>query len=81
MPVEMKMTPKPDAEDRPEVRHARKVDNLKEQCKTCKLWKPKTPTKDCDIRRKLVTDDSEVAWKHRHLFFTGNRCKMYKEAK
>ena len=75
--MEMVVVRKPSDEDTPEARHAREVDALKAQCETCKLWKPKTPTKDCDIRRKLVKDDSPVAWKHRHLFLTGNKCKMY----
>lgn len=75
-PAEIRITP---ANNTPKERHAREVENLAAQCNRCKLWKPKTPTKDCDVRRKLVTQDSEVAWKHRHLFFNGNKCKMFKE--
>lgn len=83
MPVEMRVNRIPDDEDRPEVRHAREVDKLKEQCDRCKLKRPDTPTKDCAIRVKLVVDDSEVGWKHRHLFLDGLKCKMHqpKEAK
>ena len=66
-------------------KHAREVDRLREQCSICKLWRPDTPTRDCDVRRKLVTYDSDVAWKHKHLFFNepGMHCKMFqpKEAK
>ena len=72
------------AETQAEI-HAREIDRLREQCSTCRRWKPNTPTKDCDIRKKLVTDDNQVAWKHKHLFFhqPGMHCKMYqpKEAK
>lgn len=68
----------PSDEDRPEVRHAREVDRLKEQCNNCKLWRPNTPTKDCAVREKLVTKDSEVGWKNKYLFLTdGNTCKMF----
>ena len=53
-------------------------DALNEQCHKCKLRRPDTPTKDCNIRRKLITEQSPVAWKHKHLFFVqGNKCKMF----
>jgi len=79
MPVKIEVTPLLNDEDRPEVKHAREVDALKAQCDKCKLWKPKTPTKDCAIRKKLITDDSEIGWKHRHLFLNGLKCKMFQE--
>lgn len=76
MVVEIKL--KQIDDDNPSIKHAREVDDLKEQCETCKLWKPSTPTKDCAIREKLVKKDSEVAWKNRHLFMHANgRCKMH----
>ena len=82
MPVEMKTSKLPSEEDRPEVRHAREIDNLKMQCDRCKLKKPNTPSKDCAIRIKLIVNDSKVGWKNKHLFFNqpGNHCKMFKEA-
>lgn len=65
----------------PQEVHAREVDNLREQCERCEMNRPKTPTKDCDVKIKLVQKDSQVAWKHKHLFFNGNKCKMFKEKK
>ena len=59
--------------------HARKVDDLRDQCSTCKLNRPGTPTKDCAVRIKLVVDDSPVGWKHEDLFLDHGRCKMRKE--
>ena len=54
-------------------------DALNEQCHECKLRRPDTPTKDCNVRRKLIVEKSPVAWKHKHLFFVGkNKCKMFK---
>lgn len=77
--MEMTIHKLPDEEDRPEVKHAREIDALKEQCGICKLYKPSTPTKDCDVRRKLVKEDSPVAWKHKHLFLhTNGHCKMHR---
>lgn len=51
---------------------------LKEQCDTCKLGKKEIgPRSGCDVKKKLVIDRSEVAWKHKHLFFKQNgECKM-----
>lgn len=65
-----------------EQKHVRELYELAEQCKQCKFRRPKTPTKDCNIHRKLVVEDSPVAWKHRHLFLYngGNVCKMFKAA-
>jgi len=79
MVVEMSIHKMPDDEDRPEVKHAREIDKLKEQCDRCKLKKPNTPTKDCAVRLKLVVNDSEVGWKHRNLFLNGIKCKMFQE--
>lgn len=79
MVVEMSIHKMPDDEDRPEVRHAREIDKLKEQCDRCKLKKPNTPTKDCAVRLKLVVNDSKVGWKHRNLFLNGIKCKMFQE--
>lgn len=60
-----------------------KADKLDEQCKRCKLGDVKIgPKSGCEIRKKLVIDRSEVAWKHEHLFFDNKRrCKMFKENK
>lgn len=62
---------------------ARNVDRLKEQCEECKLGKKDIgPRSGCEIRKKLVIDQSEVAWKHKHLFFDGNgKCKMFQPKK
>lgn len=65
----------------PEEQHALEIDNLRQQCAVCSLNKPKTPTKDCDIKIKLTVNDSSVAWKHKHLFFNGQHCKMFKGIK
>lgn len=78
MAVEMRVNKLPDEEDRPEVKHAREVDRLAEQCSICKLRKPNTPTKDCAVRIKLVVQDSEVGWSKKHLFLhTDGHCKMF----
>lgn len=78
-PVRISLNKIPSEEDKPEVKHAREIDILKEQCNQCKLWRPSTPTKDCAVREKLVKNDSEVAWKHRHLFLNGLKCKMFQK--
>lgn len=78
MPVEMKINKLPDDEDKPEVRHAREVDMLNQQCHVCKLRKPDTPTKDCAVRIKLVVQDSKIGWDKKHLFLHSNgHCKMF----
>jgi len=53
---------------------------LKEQCDGCKLGtKPIGPRSGCEVKKKLVVDKSEVAWKHKHLFFDSyGNCKMFK---
>ena len=80
MSLEMKATKLPSEEDTPKVKHAREVDKLRQQCDVCDMNRPKTPTKDCAIKHKLVINDSEVGWKHRHLFLNVNgSCKMFKE--
>ena len=53
-------------------------DRLNDMCHACKLRRPETPTKDCNIRRKLIVEQSPVAWKHKHLFFVNGKCKMFK---
>lgn len=54
-------------------------DNLNEQCHACKLRRPETPTKDCNIRVKLIVNKSPVGWKLKHLFMPdGKHCKMFK---
>ena len=79
MAIEMKTTKIPTAEDTLEQLHARAVDRVRMQCAICKRNKPDTPTKDCDIKVKLVVKDSDVAWKHKHLFLTlQGECKMFK---
>lgn len=63
-------------------RHADEVDALRNQCRECRLGdKEIGPKSGCDVRKKLVIDDSKVAWKHKHLFLTGDGCKMFKEKK
>ncbi len=54
--------------------------SLKEQCDQCKLGaKPIGPKSGCEIKKKLVIDKNEVAWKNKHLFFDKvGTCKMYK---
>ena len=80
MSLEMKITEISSEEDSPKVKHAREVDRLKQQCDVCDMNRPKTPTKDCAIKHKLVINDSEVGWKHKHLFLhTNGHCKMFKE--
>ena len=80
MPVEMEIRKLPNDEDRPEVRHAREVDRLAQQCSICRFWKPNTPTKDCAIREKLVQKDSKVAWDRKHLFlYSDGHCKHFDE--
>lgn len=56
-----------------------KMGEIAEQCKTCKLGqKPIGPRSGCDIHKKLITDRSEVAWKHIHLFLGSNGgCKSW----
>ena len=62
--------------------HATEVDRLRKQCKECKLGeKPIGPKSGCEVRKKLVIDDSVVAWKHRHLFLYEGRCKMFQPKK
>lgn len=57
---------------------ARKVDNLQRQCEKCMLGKkPIGPKSGCEVRKKLVVDQSEVAWKHEHLFIKDGNCKMF----
>ena len=54
------------------------IDALRKQCEECKLGsKPIGPKSGCEVRKKLVIDQSEVAWKNKHLFFDANgNCKM-----
>ena len=61
-------------------RRADEVDALRRQCDECELGKkPIGPKSGCDVRKKLVIDQSEVAWKHKHLFFNNHgRCKMFR---
>lgn len=77
--MEMKTVPITRIAASAEQLHAWEVDALKQQCSICKLSRPKTPTKDCDIKIKLTVTDSDVAWKHKHLFLhTDGHCKMFK---
>lgn len=57
-----------------------KVDALQAQCSICKLGKKKIgPKSGCDIRKKLVVDRNETAWRLEHLFFDDKgMCKMFK---
>lgn len=57
------------------------LDSLRAQCETCALGKKAIgPRSGCDLRKKLIIDKSEVAWKHKHLFFDSHgKCKMWKE--
>ena len=64
----------------PEERHQMEKDNLQKQCDTCKLGGNIGPRSGCEVRKKLIIDDSRVAWKNRYLFFDdNNQCKMYQE--
>lgn len=78
MVIQMTTSKIPTVEDDPKVKHAREVDAIRQQCDICELNRPKTPTKDCAIKHKLVINDSEVAWKHKHLFLSQGHCKMFK---
>lgn len=62
---------------------ADEIDALRKQCEKCKLGaKDIGPKSGCDVRYKLVMEQSEVAWKHKHLFFDSNgRCKMFQRKK
>lgn len=77
MAVQMQVNDVPNKE----TRHAREIDWLNEQCNRCKLKKPNTPTKDCQVRVKMIVEDSELYWKKKHLFMDRHRCKMFKEAR
>jgi len=60
--------------------HAMRKDMLRRQCETCKIGDKMGPKSGCEIRKKLIIDDSQVAWKNKHLFFDDKgKCKMYKE--
>lgn len=54
------------------------IDALRRQCDQCKLGaKPIGPKSGCEVRKKLVIDQSDVAWKNKHLFFDDKgMCKM-----
>lgn len=56
---------------------------LKEQCDKCKLGdKEIGPRSGCEVKKKLVVDRNQVAWKHRKLFLDSKGvCKMYQEKK
>ena len=60
---------------------ADEVDMLRRQCSECKLGaKDITPRGGCEVRKKLVIDQSEVAWSHKQLFFDDRgKCKMFQE--
>ena len=61
--------------------HAREIDAMAEQCYDCRFNKPQTPTKDCEIKIKLIKHDAPMAWKHRHLFLNGDGgCKKFQAA-
>ena len=79
--MEMTVSRLPSEEDNPTFKHAREVDAVRMQCDICDLNRPKTPTKDCAIKHKLVIEDSEIAWKHKHLFLVNGKCKMFKECR
>lgn len=59
------------------------IDALRKQCDECKLGKkPIGPKSGCEVRKKLVIDQSEVAWKNKHLFFDNKgTCKIFKPRK
>lgn len=61
------------------VERADAVDALRRQCEECKLGdKDIGPRSGCEVRKKLVIDQSDVAWKHKHLFFDrAGKCKMF----
>lgn len=63
--------------------HAKDVDALKAQCDNCKRYKPDNVHGGCEIRYKLIVEDSNVAWKHKQLFFNfpGMKCKQFSRKK
>ena len=63
--------------------HMLEIDALTRQCRTCKFnGFTDTLRSRCDVKKKLVIDDNDVAWKHKHLFLNNDgSCKMYKEKK
>ena len=63
------------------IKHADAIDALRRQCEECKLGKkPIGPKSGCEVRKKLIIDQSPVAWKHKHLFFDNKgKCKMFQE--
>lgn len=54
---------------------------IKDQCDKCKLGQKKIgPNSGCHIKKKLVVDQSTVAWKHKHLFLEDDwTCKMFQQ--
>lgn len=77
MAVEMSVSKIPPSK---EELHAKEVDALKEQCDTCKLYKKDNKHGGCEVRWKLVSQDSDVAWKKKTLFLDRNgNCKMYQK--
>ena len=66
----------------PELK-AELVEQLRRQCKECKLGqKPIGPKSGCEVRKKLVIDQSDVAWKNKYLFFDDKgQCKMFRAVK
>lgn len=64
-----------------EKKHRQELYDLAEQCKECRFRRKDAPTKDCNIHRKLVVDDSPIAWKHKQLFLVVKggvqMCKMF----
>lgn len=59
------------------------IDALRKQCEECKLGKKEIgPKSGCEVRKKLVIDQNDVAWKHKHLFFDrSGKCKMFQPKK
>ena len=79
MPVEMRSVKK--METNREKLHEMRKDMLRAQCAKCKRGDKMGPKSGCDVRKKLIIDDSAVAWKNQYLFFDDNgNCKMYQEA-
>ena len=59
--------------------HEKDRANLKGQCIECRLNRPATPTRDCEIKKKLIDHDSQIGWKNKHLFLNERgMCKMFK---
>lgn len=60
-------------------KYAKSIDALKRQCDKCKIGKKKIgPKSGCDLRKKLIIEQSEIAWEHKKLFLNDkDKCTMF----